>query len=93
MIFFFKSKALIGGLLPNIVNKFFFTFQGCKNLEYKGDGLCDDGNNNKGCEFDGGDCCLPIVNQQFCTKCTCLSPLPGREGSLGMWPKLKPILA
>ena len=24
---------------------------------YRGDGYCDDGNNNCGCEYDGGDCC------------------------------------
>ena len=29
----------------------------CGATQYKGDGNCDDNNNNKGCEFDGGDCC------------------------------------
>merc|ERR1719182_876717 len=29
----------------------------CKVQKYKGDGNCDDGNNNAGCHFDGGDCC------------------------------------
>ena len=29
----------------------------CGLPDYKGDGICDDGNNNKGCVYDGGDCC------------------------------------
>ena len=33
----------------------------CGSAKYKGDGNCDDDNNNKGCEFDGGDCCAKSV--------------------------------
>ena len=33
----------------------------CGLLEYKGDGNCDDENNNKGCAYDGGDCCYKSV--------------------------------
>merc|ERR1712037_354060 len=29
----------------------------CGNPSYKGDGNCDDENNNCGCQYDGGDCC------------------------------------
>ena len=29
----------------------------CGAPNYKGDGVCDDDNNNKGCAYDGGDCC------------------------------------
>merc|ERR1719506_786235 len=29
--------------------------------QYKGDGICDDENNNCGCKFDGGDCCNKSV--------------------------------
>ena len=28
----------------------------CGNIKFKGDGMCDDDNNNAGCDFDGGDC-------------------------------------
>ena len=35
------------------------------------DFYCDDQNNNEGCLFDGGDCCRPNVNTQFCTLCFC----------------------
>ena len=28
----------------------------CKDFKYKGDGNCDDGNNNADCLFDGGQC-------------------------------------
>merc|ERR1712151_406231 len=52
----------------------------CKNEKYKGDGNCDDGNNNGGCEFDGGDCCAQslggAVNKKYCTVCKCLDPNP-----------------
>ena len=33
----------------------------CESPKYKGDGICDDGNNNKGCAYDGGDCCSKTV--------------------------------
>merc|ERR1711998_228222 len=51
----------------------------CKNEQYKGDGNCDDGNNNEGCDFDGGDCCDSThpkgkVKTKFCTECKCLDP-------------------
>ena len=42
--------------------------------EAKGDGWCDDENNNYGCEWDGGDCCGPKVLNKFCKKCQCLDP-------------------
>ena len=33
----------------------------CALPNYKGDGNCDDENNNKGCAYDGGDCCVKTV--------------------------------
>ena len=33
----------------------------CASLEFKGDGVCDDDNNNRGCSWDGGDCCKKTV--------------------------------
>merc|ERR1711939_1185181 len=52
--------------------------------KFKGDGNCDDGNNNEGCEYDGGDCCAAsvakdgvktgVVVTEFCTECKCLDP-------------------
>merc|ERR1712080_586668 len=44
----------------------------CFKQDYKGDAICDDGNNNAGCDFDGGDCCLPNVDKTFCKECACL---------------------
>ena len=42
----------------------------CGDEKYKGDGVCDDANNNAGCEYDGGDCCVVSlggpVNKQYC---------------------------
>ena len=50
----------------------------CGLLQYKGDGVCDDENNNKGCAYDGGDCCAKTttatggtVNKSFCNEVSC----------------------
>ena len=42
--------------------------------DYKGDGYCDDENNNANCEFDGGDCCRNNLTTTYCTQCQCLDP-------------------
>ena len=55
------------------------TFLGCFNLDWKGDGICDDQNNHGGCNFDGGDCCGDDVDTDLFTQCQCLeeeAPLP-----------------
>ena len=39
---------------------------------YKGDGFCDDINNNFGCDYDGGDCCGESFNSKYCMACQCL---------------------
>ena len=59
---------------------------GCKNKNWKGDGYCDDENNNSGCEFDGGDCCGPAVKKNWCKACQCLDPKFGTTTT----PKPKP---
>ena len=48
---------------------------GCGNPGGKGNGLCDDSNNNAGCEFDGGDCCISEYTTllQTCNICACLT--------------------
>ena len=47
----------------------------CEDEGYKGDNYCDDGNNNCGCEYDGGDCCNPDANFSYCVfPCLCLDP-------------------
>ena len=54
--------------------------QNCKGTcgaeKFKGDGVCDDNNNNCGCDYDGGDCCANTVkggklNTNYCQKCEC----------------------
>merc|ERR1712141_782978 len=35
---------------------------GCEFENWVGDNFCDDGDNNAGCDFDGGDCCGDDVN-------------------------------
>merc|ERR1712032_375786 len=51
----------------------------CKLPNYRGDGNCDDENNNKGCGYDGGDCCAKTVKggqvkKNFCKMCKCIDP-------------------
>merc|ERR1712187_985086 len=62
----------------------------CGNVDWKGDGNCDDVNNNGGCEYDGGDCCATtvkggIVERKFCSTCACLDPNAPKpcEGTCG----------
>ena len=43
------------------------------NVEWLGDGFCDDKNNNLFCHFDNADCCGIGVNKQFCIDCDCIS--------------------
>ena len=43
----------------------------CQHPLLIGDGYCHDYNNNYHCAFDGGDCCGPCVNKEFCTQCEC----------------------
>jgi len=50
----------------------------CGNEAWKGDGNCDDVNNNVGCGYDGGDCCEQslgsLVKKNYCHKCKCIDP-------------------
>ena len=48
------------------------------------DSLCDDKNNNAGCDWDGGACCPPnsIENPNWkgdCSDCKCLDPNAGKR--------------
>ena len=45
----------------------------CPNLQWNGDGFCDDSNNIIECNYDGGDCCGSDVNIAYCQQCLCLS--------------------
>lgn len=38
-----------------------------------GDGYCDEDLNAPECNFDSGDCCLPIINDKYCYTCTCFA--------------------
>merc|ERR1712032_79303 len=49
----------------------------CKAVKWKGDGNCDDANNNCGCQWDGGDCCQENgdkFQKAYCKVCKCLNP-------------------
>ena len=53
-----------------------FLSTGCSsNLNWIGDGNCDDPTNNEACHFDGGDCCGSNVNTQYCGDCICFEDL------------------
>ena len=40
---------------------------------YIGDGYCVDWLNKAECNFDGGDCCDPNANTDYCSLCQCVS--------------------
>merc|ERR1712048_254120 len=50
----------------------------CSHPNWAGDGVCDGGNNNCGCEYDKGDCCGDSKNPnqfKFCkVNCKCVDP-------------------
>ena len=46
----------------------------CQEKSWIGDDICDDGNNNFDCEWDGGDCCGMNVIPYYCHECKCLEP-------------------
>ena len=52
---------------------------GCESVHQNwiGDGYCDDETNNKGCLFDGGDCCGVSESWQYfyCVLCVCYEDL------------------
>ena len=48
-----------------------------------GDGYCDDATNDGRCNFDGGDCCVPDKNTEYCQFCLCYADQP--EGNLYMF--------
>ena len=50
--------------------------------DYIGDGYCDDGNNNIGCNFDQGDCCGPNVMKNYCKVCQCFKNPTGKTAKL-----------
>ena len=43
-----------------------------------GNGYCNDDTNNESCSYDGGDCCGPNVDTQYCTDCICYADLDCR---------------
>ena len=47
--------------------------EGCAIPKWKGDGHCDDGNNNPSCDYDGGDCCTD-ERLVHCRICECKDP-------------------
>ena len=48
-----------------------YLYLGGGKLEWLFDGFCDDINNNKACDYDGGDCCGENVKKDYCTVCEC----------------------
>ena len=43
----------------------------CKEIDWLGDGFCDDDTNTPECNFDNGDCCGCNVNTDYCATCQC----------------------
>ena len=48
--------------------------QECVPSTWHADGYCDDSVNSHYCKYDGGDCCGPDLNTQYCQTCQCFEP-------------------
>ena len=75
MILSYINLTFLGGVTTPLPSS-------CGIPDDKGDGWCDDVNNNAGCNWDDGDCCPPnsIENPNWdwaCSKCKCLDPNAG----------------
>jgi hypothetical protein len=55
-------------------NTYFQCSGGCDVKKWVGDGYCDDGNNDCGCDWDGGDCCDHNAKTTHCSECLCKDP-------------------
>ena len=55
-------------------------FLGCAHGELIRNGYCDDQANNADCIYDGGDCCGPCINAEYCTACECLGNITANNG-------------
>ena len=52
--------------------KLYFVSSGCvTNVEWIGNGHCEDETNTFECGFDSGDCCKVPVETSFCAFCIC----------------------
>ena len=52
-------------------------------LEWVGDGVCDDPSNIIECQYDGGDCCLDVIDDTYCSACECYGYLTTTLDSQG----------
>ena len=58
----------------------------CGDKKYKGDDNCDDNNNLKSCDWDGGDCCGSNIGDTYCTVVRQVCPQPVRSDVIGFIP-------
>lgn len=57
--------------LSELANIIYFK-DGCDVSPYWANfGYCDDSTNIAECDYDNGDCCFPLIHQEFCTDCIC----------------------
>ena len=53
------------------LNFYLFLVLECGNTTLVGDGSCNDETNTVVCNYDGGDCCLNVINKIHCSECVC----------------------
>ena len=60
-------QVIVTSITNSIANISFITLSYQKNDESNiSDGICDGSNNHLFCEYDGGDCCKPIIYVHKC---------------------------
>ena len=62
-------------MASNVMIINFENLGGIGKLNWVNDGFCDDINNNKACNYDGGDCCGVYANKRYCVECKCISKM------------------
>ena len=81
-----QTRGISNGMHFSIV-LFLYVFSdvivfGCDNITLVGDGLCNDETNTRVCNYDGGDCCLDLINTDHCSECNCYRPGACVAGSI-----------
>ena len=66
---YFKAPSV--AIFETIKTLLIHTIGACEYSGWIGNGWCDDVTNTEECNYDGGDCCGPNVNTDFCSECIC----------------------
>ena len=67
----FLCALLLWFYLLIVIEYHIFSYIGCEENLWVEDGFCDDLSNVLLCDYDGGDCCLDLIQSDYCDDCIC----------------------